>query len=277
MQAAYLITYRADPTIGGNDGGYRRRNLETVLAWLQTIAPPLQLDVLVVEQSMVPTLTPDMLSGARALHVYNPGPFNKSWGLNIAARQVTAPWLFFGDADMMLPEGLQASAELLAQSIEVVKPYDRLIDLTQAQTLALDDGEMPIAQLQSRGKADRTHLGEHIVLAGGVFAMQASSFARMGGFDERFLGWGGEDDAMTLKIQRLRPSVVVQEASALHLYHDRDPATLTAHPNYVSNVALLEHYRQLPDAPLLRLFEIQKQMVGNVHKYSPARFMLEST
>ncbi len=270
MQAAYLITYRADQCSTSDESGHRRRNLETVLTWLQTIAPPLQLDVIVVEQSSVPTLTPDILSGARALHVYNAGPFNKSWGLNIAARYTSAPTLFFGDADMILPEGLQAGADLLAQSIEVVKPYDRLIDLTDAQTLALDDGELPLAQLQARGSADRSHLGEHLVLAGGIFAIRASTFARMGGFDERFVGWGGEDNAMTLKIQRLRPSVVQLEATALHLHHPRDPATMTAHQHYANNVALLEQYQQLPEAQLLRLFEIQKQMAGNPSKYSPS-------
>ena len=38
-------------------------------------------------------------------------------------------------------------------------------------------------------------------MAGGIFIIQREFFARAGGFDERFTGWGGEDDDMSNRIK----------------------------------------------------------------------------
>lgn len=257
MKTSYLMTYRE------NASPARLRNLETVLA---TLALQPELEVIVVEQDTMARLDADTLQGARGVFVYNAGPFNKSWGLNVAARAASSPHLIFGDADVLLPDGLAATLALLAQGVMVVKPYRRLFDLTATQTDALDEGQLPDAATLAAQPGDRAVLGEHLVLCGGVFGIQAHYFAGIGGWDERFVGWGGEDDALTMKIQRLRPSVHEVNALALHLHHPRAAA---AHPHYASNLALLDQYRQLPDVVLLRLFELQKQMAGNPAKYSP--------
>jgi predicted glycosyltransferase involved in capsule biosynthesis len=266
VQASYLLTYRAD------DAGFRRRNLETILVWLSTLACREALEVIVVEQSPVPTLPRDGLdsfANVRVLHAFNAGPFNKSWGLNLASRVANASWFFLADADLMIATDIEETLDVLARGVDVVKPYHRVIDLTQAQTDALDDGTLPLDLIESDAPADRRAIGEHLVLGGGVIAMQARTFTRIGGFDERFIGWGGDDDAITLKIQRVRPSVVALQGAALHLYHPRDQAALMGHAHYTQNVALLDEYRQLPDAPLMRMLEIQKQMAANWKKYSP--------
>jgi predicted glycosyltransferase involved in capsule biosynthesis len=264
------MTFRAD------DAGYRRRNLETVLAWLSTIKIRDDLQVIVVEQSQTPSLTrgslDELFSGVQIVHAYNDRAFNKSWGLNVAARYSQAPCLFFADTDLMVPNDFEETLDMLARGVEVVKPYNRLIDLTDEQTHALDDGVLPLAAMNgtdANTPTDRAHIGEHVSLGGGIFAIQARRFMQLGGFDERFIGWGGEDDAMTLKIQRTRPSTMVLDACALHLFHPRDQVALMSHAHYAQNKALLEPYRKLPEAQLTRLMEIQKQMGGNPHKYSP--------
>jgi GT2 family glycosyltransferase len=270
MQASFLFTYRADAE------GFRRRNLETVLVWLSTLASRAELEVIVIEQSSAPTLPRDGLDSfenVRVMHAFNNGPFNKSWGLNLASRVATTPWLFIADADIILPNDIEETLDLLARNVEVVKPFHRWIDLSVEETDALDDGVLPVDAINSNALADRRAIGEHLVLGGGLFAMQAKTFARLGGFDERFLGWGGEDDAMTLKIQRARPSVVALQGTALHLYHERNRTVMMGHADYATNVALLDEYRRLPDAPLYRMMEIQRQMAGNWQKYSPARLL----
>ena len=190
MQASYLITYREDAT------EHRRRNLESVLAWLSTLPIRVELQVIVVEQSQTPSLhreADELFRDVTLVHTFNPGEFNKSWGLNIAARYATTPWLFFADADMMLPNGLDETLDMLARGVEVVKPYSRLIDLNENETLALDDGELPSALGEpDAGTQARAQDGEYVVLAGGIFAIQSKTFARMGGFDERFLGWAAK-------------------------------------------------------------------------------------
>lgn len=226
---------------------------------------------------MVPTLDAaddELFSNVRLVHAYNPGAFNKSWGLNVATRFARTPWLIFADADLMLPAGLDETLDLVARGIEVVKPYNRLLDLSENETRDLDHGVMPNAIIDPHaGGSGRKHLGEHIVLAGGIFAIQSGTYARLGGFDERFLGWGGEDNAMTLKIQRARPSVVQLDAAALHLFHPRDTDKLQSSPHYPSNLRLLETYRDFPENVLFRQFEIQRQSAGNLQKYAPQRLI----
>jgi glycosyltransferase involved in cell wall biosynthesis len=266
VQASYLITFRNDTN------GTRLRNLETVLTWLNTLPERSELEVIVVEQSRVPSLeaSEGIFRNVRLVHAFNAVDFNKSWGLNLATRYATTPWLFFADADLMLPSGIEESIDLLARGVEVVKPYSRLVDLTEHETDALDEGVLPDAVSSTTSGVDaRQMIGEHVVLAGGVFAMQLKTFAKLGGFDERFVGWGGEDNAMTIKIQRARPSTMQLDALALHLFHPRIVPDMHAHSQYRSNLSLLEQYRYLPDAALFRMFEIQKQLAGNERKYSP--------
>jgi GT2 family glycosyltransferase len=270
VQASYLITFRDDARVANS---HRRRNLESVLAWLAALPNRSEIEVVIVEQSVVPTLSAEndeLFENVRLVHAFNPGPFNKSWGLNLAARYAQTAWLFLADADLILPAGLEETLDLLARGVQLVKPYTRLLDLTEAETFALDEGVLPAALADpNAGAAARTALGEHVVIGGGVFALQSGIFARLGGFDERFLGWGGEDDAMSLKIQRLRPSMVQLDALAMHLYHPRSLPNLQSHEHYANNLRLLAPYRDLPEVAVNRLFEIQRQAAGNLRKYSP--------
>ena len=58
---------------------------------------------------------------------------------------------------------------------------------------------------------------------------QRQVLARLGGWDERFLGWGAEDDAMDIKVHRsgLR-GVILKGSPGFHLAHRRAGATIAA-------------------------------------------------
>ena len=67
-----------------------------MLRWLERL--PL-LEVIVFEQDSVPRVDSKPASiNRRMLFGYNAGPFNKSWGFNVAARQTARPILVFADA-----------------------------------------------------------------------------------------------------------------------------------------------------------------------------------
>ncbi len=124
-QATYILTYRADRD------GQRRRNLEAVLAWLAGFA---QIDVVVVEQDAAPTPLTLPHPRCQAVFAYNPGPFNKSWGFNVGFRAAQTQWLGFGDADVIVGDALWQSFELLRQGLLAVKPYRRLIDMSEEES-----------------------------------------------------------------------------------------------------------------------------------------------
>ncbi len=262
-QASYIVTYRQ-----GEDAS-RRENLLAVLTWLARYP---MFEVILVEQDDAPRLQGALPHPhCRHVFVYNAGPFNKSWGYNVGFRLSTAPWFAFGDADMIVGDALPDALSYLGNGYKAVKPYKRLIDLDAQRSRRVIDGDLDVLQERdAQGSDNREGQGEFIVFAGGVFLIARDAFVRVGGWDERFLGWGGEDDAMSYKIERSRmPAVELDQGPALHLWHSRTASAPGKHAHYASNCAVLDDYRRQSDAELLRFSEIQMQIIGNRDKYRP--------
>jgi hypothetical protein len=263
MRTSAIVTYR------GAEGSERRANLDAVLGWLA--ATP-DLEAIVVEQDAFPRLAgPLAHPAARVVFAYNPGPFNKAWGLNVGARHASGSVLAFGDADVIVPGGLALAAAQCGGSMQVAKPYTTLIDLTADESREVRArGPGAAMSIVVGARRDRDAIGERLVLCGGWFAIRRDAFAALGGFDERFVGWGGEDDAMTLKVELARLATVeLDPGPALHLWHPRAQASTYGHPHYASNVALLADYARYDEATLARLFEVGRQGFGNRDKYRP--------
>ena len=70
------------------------------------------------------------------------GPFNKSWAMNVGFRLTDAPVVGFGDADliMSLPEMTAAINAVAAGDFDAVKPFDRIVDLSEQETAAFREG-----------------------------------------------------------------------------------------------------------------------------------------
>jgi hypothetical protein len=260
---SYLITYRES---GSAD---RRENLLAVLRWL-ALWPDVQ--AIVVEQDTVARLDPGLPAAGTARLAYNPGPFNKSWGLNLAARVARNPVLVVGDADVLAPSTLGEAVLRCQQGVAAVKPYRDIVDLSPEETARVRGGDWNLVPARPAGAPpSREGKQEYVVFAGGLFVIQRDAYWRLGGFDERFRGWGGEDDAMTVKLQRARLAMgEIDARPALHLCHPRSEETTFGQPHYEANVRLLADYQDYSDAEFARLCEVQRQMMGNLHKYRPA-------
>ena len=262
-QASYIVTWRE------NADSDRRANLLTVLAWLAR-AP--ELEVIVVEQDAIPRINEGLADPAcKWIFAYNPGPFNKGWGFNVGARHSSTPVLAFGDADLIVDGVLPQCIGYCARGYQTVKPYRRLIDLTPEETAVVRSGDHSFQPRRPEASApNREAQGEFVVFAGGLFFMRSDAFRQVGGWDERFVGWGGEDDAMTYKIERARLSAVeLDERPAIHLWHGRTTDTTSGQPAYAANLALLADYRNYTDAQLRRLSDVQMQVSGWREKYRP--------
>jgi N-terminal domain of galactosyltransferase len=259
---SYIITYRAA------DDPARRANLEAVLAWLR-LQPLAQ--VIVVEQDVAPTLG-DLPSfpSLRRLFAYNPGPFNKSWGFNIGVRASIGSLLAFGDADVLC-RALPAAVAAARSGAPVVRPFSTAIDLDDAESEMLR-GDLSCMGDPSFGAAaaDRKQSGEFPPMCGGMVIFQRQFLVLLGGWDERFLGWGGEDDAMDIKVNRagLRGQML-KDSLGFHLAHRRATTNIRADPLYRNNLALLDQLRQMPDENLRRMCEVMTQLAGNADMHRP--------
>lgn len=261
-QASYIMTYR-------ESDGKRRENLLTVLRWLVAQSG---IEVIVVEQDRFPRLEGDLPHPeCKRVFAYNPHGFNKSWGLNVGFHLASTAILGFADADVIIGGNFDQAIGLCAGGYQAVKPYRRLIDLTDAESVTVRKGNFGFSPQRGKQSArNREDQHEHIVFCGGVFFVRREAFVRMGAWDERFVGWGGEDDAMTYKLERLRISAVeLDESAALHLWHPRTRATTYDQPCYEPNCALLRDYPRLTDAELHRLGEVQLSLMGNPDKHRP--------
>jgi hypothetical protein len=259
----YVLTFRDDGRIE------RRLNLAAVLGWVSTLP---DVRALVIEQAARPSPTFNRPENVDWVFCPNPGPFNKGWGLNVGARVSRSPWLAFGDADVVCADGwLQAVRQLRHSATPIVKPYRQIVDLTPEESAAVRAGDWHLRPRRSAGALpNREAQGEYVVFAGGLFLLHRDVFEQVGGFDERFLGWGGEDDAMTLRLMASGfPLVEVGNTPALHLWHPRSAETTVAQPHYAANLALLADYRRSTVRQLRHLGQAQREGMGRPEKYAP--------
>ena len=201
---------------------------------------------------------------------YNPGHFNKGWGLNVGARHANSAVLVFTDADLLVPLMLPRAVEHCLKHVQLVKPYRQVLDLSPEATAHLRAGNSHALQDMASIANNRQALGEVAPLCGGAFAIRTDAFLKLGGWDERFVGWGAEDDAFSYKVQRARLSALeFDDVAALHLHHPRSDDREKNAAQYASNLALLERYRRYDQPNLERLQEVQAQIMGRAQKYRP--------
>ena len=128
----YIITYRDDGT------AERRANLLAVLRWARSLP---EVRVRVVEQADRPGPRLDLPEGVEWLYCYNPGPFNKSWGLNVGACTTESPLLAFGDADVICDATWLEAVRLVREQMPIAKPYRHILDLTAEESITVRAGQ----------------------------------------------------------------------------------------------------------------------------------------
>ena len=101
--------------------------------------------------------------------------------------------------------------------------------------------------------------------------MRRNLYNALGGFDERYLGWGAEDDAITVKLQRMTTELAVLEGrAAVHLWHERGDLATFGNAHYPNNLRMLQEVAQAPADTLRFQSDLQRQIMGNPGKYQAA-------
>jgi len=183
-------------------------------------------EVILVQGSPAETNPLKLTSFVRSIYLPEPpgGRFNKSRLFNAGVRESRAPYMLLHDADILVPHNfVKTCHSLLKQGWEAFCPIRFLFYLSTKQT----------AELMSLPEAE-TLPGEIAEIrqnfAGGSVAISRAAFDDIGGFDESFEGWGGEDVEFLHRARRkhfLSGSLM----PALHLWHPPAAGKNQQHPN----------------------------------------------
>ncbi|GAB3443058.1 galactosyltransferase-related protein [Streptomonospora sediminis] len=213
---AVVVPLRARP---GDHGRLRNALACLAAANLQSLRRD-RYRVVVVEQDGAPRCR-ELVADLADTYVFafNPGTFNKSWAINIGA--------------LSLPR----ARHICVLDADVVIEHDHLAgivrDLDTGPPALLPFGDLLYLDRDSSGRAVRQRLGapgavrlEHLRgfglrdVWGACVCVTAALFDGIGGYDERFRGWGDEDNEFYRQLLR-RTAVPRWDRPLPHLWHTR--------------------------------------------------------
>jgi len=94
------------------------------------------------------------------------------------------------DADMMVEkDAVERAVEKAKRMVSVCLPYTSLNRMDSKLSTSVINDEVSFEGTRSVGHVVQGQLG-------GAYVMESSTFLRLNGWDERFVGWGFEDDAL---------------------------------------------------------------------------------
>lgn len=167
----------------------------------------------------------------------NEGEFNRAAARNagVVAADPQDGIVAVVDADNLIahPQLAEAAIKAHTNPDRVVKPFTHFGYLSRESTEAWYRGDLPLLPSTPGSKAPVTWEGDgpQVGFTGGAYVMRKQVWQRLGGMDEGFTGWGGEDDAFTLHAQRELGPILAVRGTAYHLWHPT-PGRQTSPENY---------------------------------------------
>jgi GT2 family glycosyltransferase len=204
----------------GHRGTSRLPNL---LATLRSIAGQtgVAIECIVVEQSKSPEIAGSLPSWVRYFHTPYDQDYNRAKTFNDAVRFARGTVVIAHDNDMLVPS--RYAAEVLARTRE----GHAFVDLKRFIFYLSEADSQSIFEKRNLNLKAPSIVVQN--LKGGSIAATIDSYLRIGGFDETFVGWGGEDLEFW---ERARTSGSVYEFGYLpivHLWHAAQPGKLQGH------------------------------------------------
>jgi glycosyltransferase involved in cell wall biosynthesis len=159
---------------------------------------------------------------------------------NRGAALAAGDTLLFLDGDSVLPPD-HVAAHLGARRPGLAMLGD-VVRLPEATSRALVPSDLattdlrrlaPAAELRRMSRRHRKSVFQNWLrhpskprLAGGNFAVWRDDYSRVNGSDERFLGWGQEDDDLGLRLRGagVRLSSIIDRTFTYHVWHPSDPS-----------------------------------------------------
>jgi predicted glycosyltransferase involved in capsule biosynthesis len=250
MNSNYSFTY----IIGYRHNIERLQNLRRVLDWINGFAG---VEVLLIEQDTHSKISHLNL---KAKHIFTKSnmPYNRSWAFNVALKNAKSNIIVFGDSDLIMEPNEFITGLQAIQNYEMVSPYHSVVDLNQQES------SLPLEQVikisrPGRGETDN----QKINICGGIAMFRRDAIQKIAGWNEDFIGWGGEDDFQSIKVKSLLSWTELQ-SKCFHLYHERVQPDMKW---YQRNLELLNKTAQMDKSQLQKVIFNQLPKIGMKNKY----------
>lgn len=204
-----------------------RSRLRNLLACVRALADQTldraQYRVVVVEADAEPRWAETVRPLVDAyVHLPWSGHFTKAWAVNVGVVQASgaAPLLCVLDGDVLVDR------DFLRRNVARLGHRGRQAHLPFRDALCLDAGSTSLAVrrrvLEGEAEVDAAELRGAVLRRppGHCVWVRRELFDRVGGFDERFVGWGGEDLDLVFRLDVVG-AVDRYDDPLLHLDHDR--------------------------------------------------------
>lgn len=202
------------------------------------------MEIMVVEQDEKPTLK--IAEELNIKHVFfkNSGLYNRSRAFNIGVENTSRDIFVFGDADIFLEKEDYLTVFKATETFEAVTPTK--IEITDIALTGNANPEFEIVK-----KRRMITLGSGFTFAGGIVVLTRLGFEKIGGWDERFEGWGGEDNAMSHIIFNKLTSKTFRFPT-YHIDHPRTVVDGNGQKKYQENKDLSDETKALAGVALER-------------------------
>jgi hypothetical protein len=253
----------SDPRVSFVIGHRGVARLPHLLATLRSIAGQrgASIECVVVEQSERPEIADRLPSWVRYLHTPVPEPsypYNRSWTLNAGARAARGEVLVLHDNDMICPADY--ASETLARARE-----GRSFLQLKRFTFYLGQGDSEA--VFASGEV-RTDLPSVVVqnLHGASIAVTRAAYFDVGGFDESFVGWGGEDNEFWDRAESAGTVYGFGYLPFIHLWHAPQPAKLIG-----NDAPAVKRWHELKSVPAAERIRRLRDRAGGPYTWPPER------
>lgn len=178
------------------------------------------------------------------------GAWSRAGAIN-AASSAAGDWdvAIIADADTIPPPRLGAAIAAASERGAGIRPHDHLFRLTPSGSLA-------VAAKGVEGLESRHILDEYP--GGGLMVVARKAWDAVGGFDERFVGWGHEDSAFGIQLI-VHADWDRVEGVAYHLWHPDSPKRTREYTRNAQMIrqARVDHGRELKEESRRRGYALE--------------------
>jgi predicted glycosyltransferase involved in capsule biosynthesis len=200
-----------------NNSKSREKNLFFILDYYKKYLP--SAEIIVVEQNTHTDFTPVYDKIDKHLKIKtSDNLFSKALLFNSGYNVSRTDYIIMADADCIMDKNILENIEDYHKYFtnNFVLPYNNgVYYLSEKETESfINNNEYNISQNQNK-EVDAIKTA-----SGGIGIISSANFYKVGGFDERFKGWGAEDDAFYNKCSILGVPPYRLSYDLLHLHHD---------------------------------------------------------